>query len=190
MPRRQQVVLTVALLAEHGGVAASSTAHELPLASLPGPSPPPPLPLPSLPGHWQPLNLLAEQNLASSAHPQLSALPPPPSLPPPSPPPTESSTEPSLHPGAAFVRVVRPFATHDFSKLLYSFDRWDEVVPCASGAAAAGPLPRPELCFTIRGASVSSGTRRFGRLSRPYSVTHRPGRGGPASAQPRCCVET
>ena len=128
MPRRPrpQVVLTVALLAQHGGVAASSTAHELPLASLPGPPPPPPPPLPSLPGHW-----------------------PSPSPPPPSPPPTDSSTEPSLHPGAALsmapLRVVRPFATHDWSKLLYSFDRWDEVVPCASGAAAAGPLPRPEL---------------------------------------------
>ena len=147
MPRGPRVVFTIALLAQYGAVAAaSSTAHELPLISLPGPSPPPPPPPSSLPWRWQPLNLktIAEQTIASSAHSQLSALPPSPSPPPPSPPPTGSSTEPSLHSGAA-LRIVRPFATHDWSKLSESFDRWDEIVPCASGAAAAGPLPRPEL---------------------------------------------
>ena len=87
MPRGPRAVLTtIALLAQYGAVAAaSSTAHKLPLASLPGPPP--------LPWRWQPLHM---RTIASSALSQLSAPPPSPSPPPPSPPPTGSSTKPSL----------------------------------------------------------------------------------------------
>ena len=99
-----------------------------------------------------------------------------PSPPPPPPPPPPSS------PPAALA-IVRPFATHDASKLIGSFARWEVVAPCAAVGAGFAPAPPlvlyysksirelqgtpawPSLEAFLQGASSKPWRRCFGSVS-------------------------